>query len=196
MSLRRRVFICSRLRAKHAPETKGNILRALEYCAWACSNHSVSPFAPHAFFTRFLNDSIPAEREAGIQCANAQLAASEEVWVFVVDGVISTGMQAECDLAIKLGIPLKWFVVDTVTMVPTQLVHASTDKIPSKTQLLCPTGFAAAVHDKFAAIEAALKDGSFYEDVDSGLDDLLGTTLEERDSDIESQWENLYREEL
>jgi hypothetical protein len=68
-----------------------------EVCKAGCS-----PFAPHVFYTQFLDDDIAEERVAGIECGSAWLDAADLVLVLVGDGV-STGMRAEMDMAERLG---------------------------------------------------------------------------------------------
>ena len=54
------------------------------------------PFAPHAFYPNFLDDTLPGDRAAGRQCGDAWLLRSTEVWVWDLWGV-SQGMQEEIE---------------------------------------------------------------------------------------------------
>lgn len=65
------------------------------------------PIAPHIYFTRFLDDKSPNERELGMSCGFELLKLCEEIWVFNFDG-ISEGMQREIDLAKKLGKKIRY----------------------------------------------------------------------------------------
>lgn len=88
------VYICSPLRGN---VTK-NIERAIEYCRFAASK-GVIPFAPHVYFTQFLDDTDPVQRAAGMRMGLAMLPRCKELWVF---GPPSEGMRAEIELAQKL----------------------------------------------------------------------------------------------
>lgn len=66
------------------------------------------PVAPHLYFTQFLDDETPEERELGMELGLAVLNACDEVWV-VTDDVISDGMMKEIEEAAVLGIPVKMF---------------------------------------------------------------------------------------
>lgn len=185
----KRIFVCSRLRG----DILRNIKRAEFYCHSVTVNFGHSAFAPHLLFTRFLDDTIPSERELGIAAGEPWLRVSEEVWVFVVDGFISTGMRGEVDLAIDLGIPVKWFAVDCLpelhTLVIHPLAHLSDSQVPTADQLLAPRVAAKKARATFADVEAKLKAGGDYLDCLEDLDAVLGTTMPERDRDAEAAWE-------
>ena len=55
------------------------------------------PMAPHAYFTQFLSDEDPEEREEGMQLGIEWLSMCDELWTF--GDRISEGMQAEMDFA-------------------------------------------------------------------------------------------------
>ena len=93
------VYIASPLRGDY----EGNIRRATEYCENACSL-GVLAFAPHLYFTQFYNDTIPEEREKGLEMGLAMLEKCEELWVMGTH--ISQGMRGEIDRAKELGIPI------------------------------------------------------------------------------------------
>ena len=102
MSRHKLVYICSPCRGKTAAETVENIKKAREYCAeaMALDDYAV-PFAPHVYFTQWLNDSVPAERAAGMEMGLAMLAACSELWVHGGFGNLTEGMAAEVEYAMK-----------------------------------------------------------------------------------------------
>lgn len=55
------------------------------------------PMAPHAYFTQFLSDDDPEEREEGMQLGIEWLSMCDELWTF--GDRISEGMQTEIDFA-------------------------------------------------------------------------------------------------
>jgi hypothetical protein len=116
-----RIFVCSRLRADTADGLAANIARAKRICR-NVALHGFSPYAPHLFFTQFLNDSIPAEREAGIVGGIEWLRASQELWAYVGDGV-SDGMEREIALAIGHGIKVRRFMDEAMTMEESRIDH-------------------------------------------------------------------------
>lgn len=97
----RRVYVCSPLRGDY----EGNTKRAREYCDEVARRGHV-PYAPHLFFTQFLDDTIAEEREAGIRLGLYELAKSDEVWAFIPPAGPSEGMRREMDLARMIGIPV------------------------------------------------------------------------------------------
>jgi hypothetical protein len=70
------------------------------------SYSDIVPFAPYWLDCHALDDNNPAERQRGIQndITLFEKKFIDEVWLF--GDRISTGMQAEIDLATKLGIPV------------------------------------------------------------------------------------------
>ena len=73
------VYIASPLRGQHpsGKDYETNIRLAAEYCEKACSL-GVLAFAPHLYFTQFYNDTIPEEREKGLEMGLAMLEKCEE----------------------------------------------------------------------------------------------------------------------
>lgn len=61
-------------------------------------------FAPHLYFTQFYNDTIPEQREKGLEMGLAMLEKCEELWVMGTH--ISQGMRGEIAHAKSLGIPI------------------------------------------------------------------------------------------
>lgn len=62
-----------------------------------------APFARHLLYTQALDDTVPAEREAGILADLAVMTRADRVAVYVDRG-ISSGMRRGIDEANRLGI--------------------------------------------------------------------------------------------
>lgn len=93
----------------YAGDTEGNT----EYAKQACrtvmeQGHAF--FAPHLLYTAVLNDSVPEERQAGMEMGKMMLAKCDELWVF--GNRISTGMAAEISEAERLGIPIQYVEIE------------------------------------------------------------------------------------
>lgn len=179
-------FVCSALRGANLEE---NQKLARLYCLYATEQGAV-PFAPHLFFTQFLEDTNEEQRRLGIECGKAILSqACAEVWVFVVNSYISAGMSEEIDFAYKIGKPVKWFVAgwDAISdnVVITRLNHLPDDAMPSQADLQTDS----SVVDVFRKIADRLNSGEFYEDCLDDLDGVLDTALSERDREIECDWQ-------
>ena len=98
--LPKRIFVCSRY--------AGDLARNTEVAEKLCRVIALAgcvPFAPHLFYTRFLDDDDPAERRLGITLGLSFMAACDEVWVYARDG-ISSGMKMELEHAVRLGKPI------------------------------------------------------------------------------------------
>lgn len=192
MTSRRRVFICSALRGNSSNE-----YRALQYSKYAVEK-GASPYTPHVFLTRFLDDSIEAERCAGMECGLAFLPTCDELWAFIVKGIISTGMAGEIQQAIADDVPVRWFAVDfnehSEVAVISELLGLPTDSVPSTSELLSPKQFAEAAQNTLDEVTARLIAGDSYEDSIEQIDALLGTGLKARDRQIEADWTNTYQE--
>ncbi|MCL1903692.1 MAG: hypothetical protein FWF94_04670 [Oscillospiraceae bacterium] len=76
------------------------------YAKSARDNAGKVPFAPHLYFTQFLDDGISEERERGINCGLEVLSHCSEIWVF--GDKITEGMLAEIDYAEQRGIVVKY----------------------------------------------------------------------------------------
>lgn len=96
------VFVCSPLRG----DVEKNIGIARELCRAAIMAEGVAPFAPHVFYTQFLDDSKPEERNFGMLAGIRFLRKCDEIWVFDVNGVFTEGMLKEIAEADRAGIPI------------------------------------------------------------------------------------------
>ncbi len=104
MSQRKRIFVISPLKAAEG-RTVEDHLRLLEVLCREVVGHGHAPWAPHGFYTHFLDDSNAYEREMGIECGLAWLEVCDEVWVYEKLG-ISSGMAAEIAMARRFGRPV------------------------------------------------------------------------------------------
>lgn len=93
------IYIASPLRGDY----EKNIRNAAAYCEKACAA-GVLAFAPHLYFTQFYNDTIPEQREKGLEMGLAMLEKCEELWVMGTR--ISEGMRGEIAHARELGVPI------------------------------------------------------------------------------------------
>lgn len=68
-----------------------------------------APYAPHLLLPRFLNDKVMAERAMGIAAGLRVLSHCDEVWAILPPwrDALSTGMKAEVEMAMLLGIPVR-----------------------------------------------------------------------------------------
>lgn len=104
------VFICSPLRG----EVEYNKERCRRYYQFAYDSGFV-PFAPHIFYTQFLDDNNEDDRAGGIQCGIEMLKRCDRLWVFKgEDKQVSEGMAKEIEIAEKLGIQIDYFNSDKI----------------------------------------------------------------------------------
>lgn len=93
----------SRYRAATEKEQEFN-REVARYFAKRLTYEGKVPVAPHLFYTQFLDDAIPDERETGLGYGLFDLRTSKEFLLVVIDGIISEGMKAEIAEASRLGI--------------------------------------------------------------------------------------------
>ncbi len=96
----RKVYVSSPLRGK----VKANISKAQWYARFVVERGYL-PIAPHIYFTQFLRDHIPEEREMVMEMNRELLEWCDELWVF--GDVISEGMAQEIEWA--KGKPIRYF---------------------------------------------------------------------------------------
>jgi hypothetical protein len=175
-----RVLVCSAY-----SNLESNLALARKYSRFALEK-GVATFAPHIEYSSILSDADEAERELGINAGLSFLMVCGEMWVFVVKGVLTTGMNKEIKFAIKNNISIRWFDATDIGNIR-ELVHLPPNAIPLKRDFITKTG--EEVVSAFAKMEAALRAGKKYSECTDELDDLLGTTLTERDPDAEETYE-------
>ncbi|MBR1810135.1 MAG: DUF4406 domain-containing protein [Clostridia bacterium] len=96
------VYICSPL----AGNVRENQENARRYCRFAVDRGSI-PIAPHIYFTQFMRDDNPEERNLAMFMGMILLTKCAEVWVF--GDVISAGMRQEIEKARRKNIPIRCF---------------------------------------------------------------------------------------
>lgn len=94
------VYICS----PYAGDTEKNTRFAKAACHYAMEQ-GCAPVAVHLLYPQFLNDAVPAEREAGIRVGLRVLASCDKLWI--CGEHISPGMSCEIEEAKRLGIPMQ-----------------------------------------------------------------------------------------
>lgn len=119
------IFVCSPLVGNIPELTTEHHLRAVMennqamaemYCWWV-SEQGQNPYAPHLLCTRFLDDTIPEERERGISLGLHMLERCDEIWVFLRRGEEpSRGMKREIAKALRLNIPVRYIDSEIVEM--------------------------------------------------------------------------------
>ena len=96
------VYICS----PYAGDVTANIENARRYSRFAVDKHYL-PIAPHIYFTQFMDDSIPEERNTAIFMNWVLMSKCVELWVFGEN--ISAGMKAEIDRAKRKHMRIRYF---------------------------------------------------------------------------------------
>lgn len=110
----KRVFICSpfspdgETKEEMEKELSCNIKEAQMACRYAVRKGCI-PYAPHLFFTQFLDDGDRKERKKGQELGLIWLEDCDELWV--IGRRISSGMLRELSKAVEWGIPIKFYVV-------------------------------------------------------------------------------------
>ena len=104
-----RVYICSPLRGNppySIRKRNKNLTKAIEY-GRKVFDKGHTPIIPHLYFSSFLDDSKPEEREKGIEMAVDLVEICDAVWVYD-EGCMSEGMKSIIQQAIKLGKEVKF----------------------------------------------------------------------------------------
>jgi len=96
------VYICS----PFSGDMDANRQKAIEYCRYAVEC-GAAPVAPHLLFPQFLDDTVPAERELGMNMGLELLDNCSALWV--MGDTVSSGMKAEIEYAKQNHIPVEYF---------------------------------------------------------------------------------------
>ena len=96
------VYICS----PYSGDTERNIENAKKYSRFAVDSHYL-PITPHIYFTQFMDDEIPAERNTSIFMNWVLMSKCVELWVF--GEYISLGMKAEIERAKRKHMKIRYF---------------------------------------------------------------------------------------
>ncbi|MDO9492014.1 DUF4406 domain-containing protein [Acetobacterium sp.] len=97
------VYVCSPLKANEERSMEDNMNRAKEWCRQA-SELNVLPLAPHTIFTQYLDDTIPSQRDKGLEMGIELLKQCKEIWVH--GNTLSEGMISEIILAKEMNKPI------------------------------------------------------------------------------------------
>ena len=73
----KKIYVCSKLRGN----IKENIEKAKDYCKFIILKGYI-PYAPHIYFTQFLDDTKESDREIGMDQGMEWLKFCDEVWIF------------------------------------------------------------------------------------------------------------------
>ena len=98
------ICVCSPLRGERPYTTakyNRNLQKAADYSA-AVVREGHIPITPHLYFSHFIDDHKPQEREKGLEMSRELLRICDQVWVFSENG-ISDGMKGEINFAGQLG---------------------------------------------------------------------------------------------
>ena len=99
------VYICS----PYSGDTERNVENAKRYSRFAVDQHCL-PITPHIYFTQFMNDNIPEERDTAIFMNWVLMSKCVELWVF--GDTVSSGMKAEIDRAKRKHMKIRYFTED------------------------------------------------------------------------------------
>ena len=99
-----KVYIISRYRAKNERRIEFHKEVARYFCRKIIDEGNV-PVAPHIYYTQFLDDYYPDDRQIGVELAIQDLRSSDKFLLVMIDGVISEGMANELEEVSRLGLP-------------------------------------------------------------------------------------------
>lgn len=99
-----KVYIISRYRSDSLRQQEFNKEVARYFCRKVIDEGKV-PVAPHLFYTQFLDDDFPDDRECGLGLGIWELRNSQEFLLVIIDGIVSEGMRNEIIEVSRLGIP-------------------------------------------------------------------------------------------
>lgn len=97
----------------YAGDIHKNVQFAKDACLYAMKQ-DCTPIAVHLLYPQFLDDSNPAQREAGIRMGLRVLEACDELWL--CGDLISLGMNSELAAAERLGIFVRQIPESEITM--------------------------------------------------------------------------------
>ena len=83
------VFVCSPFQGKQE-----NIEKAKRYCRYVVDLGYI-PIAPHIYFSQFMNDLDPKDRERALEMNKKLLEFCDELWIF--GDKITEGMKIEIE---------------------------------------------------------------------------------------------------
>lgn len=90
------VYICSRYRADTREQLELNI-KVAKWAAYKATRKGQIPIAPHLYFPRFMDDSMPQERYFGMEAGKRLMEQCSTFHIVTVDNEISEGMASEIE---------------------------------------------------------------------------------------------------
>ena len=97
-----------------AGDMERNLENARKYAEYVMKRCGAIPLAPHLYFTQFLNDASPRERELGIRAGLELLDLCDELFAF--GNQVTEGMEREIRHARSRGIPVRYIGAPEMTM--------------------------------------------------------------------------------
>lgn len=97
----------------YARDVEANVIFVKAACQYAI-RQCCTPIAVHLLYPQLLDDSVPKEREAGLQMGRRVLEACDELWL--CGERMSAGMQEEKDAALRFDIPVRHISEKEITM--------------------------------------------------------------------------------
>lgn len=109
------VYICSPMRPHWSgdlgrKQIEQNLQRAAAYSRAAVDSRAI-PICPHLYFSRFLEEMNPSDRNIGMEMGVELLKLCDELWVF---GEPSEGMKAEIEAAKDYNMVINYIPKSTV----------------------------------------------------------------------------------
>jgi hypothetical protein len=101
----KRVFLISPLRGEYEQN-----LAFAKRCAIECLVRNENPFAPHLYFTQFLDDNDPKDRQLGMTAGREWMIACAAA-VCYVDRGVSSGMRGDLHYALQLALPIEFRIL-------------------------------------------------------------------------------------
>ncbi len=114
----KKVFICSPYKGGGESEDERqsvrnrNILLARQACRFALDQGCI-PYAPHLYYTQFLEDTDADERKMGMVLGLSWLTQCDELWV--IGRRITEGMRQEIRKAREWRIPVEHYIEERST---------------------------------------------------------------------------------
>ena len=90
----------------YSGDTEKNTANARKYSRFAVDRHYL-PITPHIYFTQFMDDNIPEERDTAIFMNWVLMSKCVELWVF--GEYFSPGMKAEIERAKRKHMKIRYF---------------------------------------------------------------------------------------
>jgi hypothetical protein len=129
----KRIFLISPLRGEY----EANLAFA-KRCAIECLVRGENPFAPHLYFTQFLDDSDPKDRQLGMTAGREWMVCCAAA-VCYVDRGISSGMRDDLNYALQLTLPIEFRILAVGGNPPTDAWLHQHD-VPHPKCALCEMG--------------------------------------------------------